>query len=120
MEGALKEYDLHVVQNDKKDRMPIDFKILDDHDIFCAEVWGETPDNVEITCEHPAVEFEDDEHVGECPVCGAWATWHLEESADDGYTVRDKYVDSWDYENVPGGILGKYLKELQRDGNGSV
>lgn len=114
MEEALNGYDLHIVQSNKEDRRKIDFKILDDRGEFCAEVFGNNPDDVEIVCEHPAVEFDDDEHVGECPICGAWATWHWEMSADDGYTVKDKYIDSWDYQNVPGGIIGKYLEELQK------
>lgn len=120
MEEALKEYDLHVVESTEPDRRKIDFRILDDHNAFCAEISGDNPNDVEIDCEHPMVEFDDDEHVGECPICGAWATWHWEESADNGYTVRDKCVDSWDYENVPGGILGKYLKDLQGDNNDAL
>ena len=114
IDKKLKEYGLHVVESTEPDRRKIDFRILDDHDIFCAEVFGDAPDDVEIGCEHPVVEFDDDEHVGECPICGAWATWHWEESADDGYTIKEQVVDTWDYQNVPGGILGKYLEELKK------
>ena len=114
MEDALAKYDLHIVESKDKDRLKIDFKIFDDYDTFCAEVFGDSPDDVEIVCEHPAVEFDDDEYVGECPLCGACATWHWHESADDGYTIREQAVDSWDNQNVPGGILGEYLKELKK------
>ena len=113
MEEALKEYDLHMVESKEPDRRKIDFKIFDRHNTFCAEVSGDNPDDVEIDCEHPEVEFDDDEHVGECPICGAWATWHWGEYGEDGRVYKEQVVDTWDYQNVPGGILGKYLKELK-------
>lgn len=115
MENELAEYDLHVVHSDAEDRMKIDFKIYDDHDTFCAEVFGDKPDDVEVVCEHPAVEFDDDETVGECPICGAWATWHWETSADDGIVIEDRIVDSWEQQKEVGGIVGRYLKGLSKE-----
>ena len=114
MEETLKEYDLHIVQSDKEDRMKIDFRIVDVHGTFCAEISGDNPDDVEIDCEHPVVEFDDDETVGECPICGATCTWHWSVSADDGYMIKEQIVDTWDYQEVPGGILGKYLEEIKK------
>lgn len=115
MEEALKEYDLHIVQSNKKDRMPIDFEIRDSYDTFCTEVWGKTPDDVEITCEHPAVEFDDDETVGECPICGATCDWHYESSADDGYVIQERVPHDWHIPEKIGGIVGKYLQELEKE-----
>jgi len=113
-EEALKKYGLRAVESKEKGRRRIDFRILDEYGNFCAEVSGDKPSEVVISCEHPATEFEDDMHVGECPICGAWATWHWQESADDGYTIKEQIVDTWDYQNVPGGIIGEHLKELQK------
>ena len=120
MEKELEAYALHVVQSDKKDRMRIDFKIFDDHNTFCTEVFGDAPNDVEIVCEHPVVEFDDDEHVGECPICGAWATWHWQESVDDGYVIKEQVVDSWMPQKQAGGIIGKHLQEVAEDGNGAI
>ena len=114
LEDSLDEYGLHVVQSEKNDRTKIDFRIVDENGTFCAEVSGDDPNYVEIDCEHPVVEFGDEEETGECPICGAWAVWHWQESADDGYTIKEQVVDTWDYQNVPGGIIGNYLKELKR------
>lgn len=118
MENKLEEYGLHIVQSDKEDRLNIDFKILDDHDIFCTEVFGDTQDDVEVVCEHPAIEYDDDETVGECPICGAICSWHYETYGDDGYVAKDRVVDRWEEPDKIGGIIGKYLDEL-RDNDGT-
>ena len=39
---------------------------------------------------------------------------YWEEYNDDGYPCKQQVVDTWDYQNVPGGILGKYLEELKK------
>lgn len=115
MEEKLKEYSLHVEWSEAKDREPIDFEIRDEHDELWATVWGSEPFNdVQIDCNHPAVEFDDDEHVGECPICGAWATWHWQVSADDGYEIKEKVVDQYDKPEKIGGIVGEYLEELRQ------
>lgn len=114
MEEELKEYDLHIVESEKEDRCPVDFEIRDEYNTFCAEVWGEDTEDMQIVCEHPTVEFDDDETVGECPVCGATCTWHWDISADDGYVVKDRMVDSWEQPKEIGGIVGKHLKDLPR------
>lgn len=114
MEKELEEYDLRIVESEKEDRCPVDFEIRDNYNTFCAEVWGEDAEDMQIVCEHPTVEFDDDETVGECPVCGATCTWHWDISADDGYVVKDRVVDSWEQPKEIGGIVGKYLKDLPR------
>lgn len=114
MEEALADYDLHIEQSTAEDREPIDFEIKDNDGKTWAAVWGSWPiEDVEVECEHPATEFDDDEHVGECPICGAWATWHWEEYSDDGYLCKERVVDSYEPQKKIGGIVGKYLKELQ-------
>ena len=114
MKDELKEYDLHIEQSQEEDREPIDFEIRDDQNGLVATVWGSNPFNdVQIDCEHYAAEFDDDEHVGECPICGATCTWHWHESADDGYTIKEQVPDQWEKPKEIGGIVGKYLKELQ-------
>ena len=115
MEEKLKEYDLHIVQSDKSDRCKVDFEIRDDYNTFCAEVWGDDASDMQIVCEHPAVEFDDDETVGECPICGATCNWHWDISADDGYVVKDRMVDYWDNPAEIGGIVGKYIKQLTKE-----
>lgn len=114
MEEKLKEYNLHVEHSEYEDREPIDFEIRDDKGDKWAEVWGSHPVNdVQIDCDHLAVEFDDDETVGECPICGATCTWHWHISADDGYTVKEQVPDQWEKPEKIGGIVGEYLKELQ-------
>lgn len=112
MKDELKEYDLHVELGNDPDE-PIDFKICDKDGEAWATVWGSRPtQDVQIECEHPAVEFDDDETVGECPICGATCTWHWHVSADDGYTIKERIPDQWEKPKEIGGIVGKYLKDL--------
>ena len=113
MEDALKEYGLHVEHSEAEDREPIDFEIRDDHGELVATVWGSEPFNdVQIDCEHIA-EYDDDESVGECAICGAACYWHYQESADDGYVIKERVPHNWIRPNKIGGIVGRYLKELQ-------
>lgn len=112
MKEQLKEYDLHIEYAEEPEE-PIDFEIRDDKDNLVATVWGSHPiQDIQIECEHPAVEFDDDETVGECPICGATCTWHWHISADDGYETKDKVPDQWEQPKEIGGIVGKYLKAL--------
>ena len=112
MKDELKEYDLHVELGNDPDE-PIDFEIRDDRDNLCATIWGSNPStDVQIDCEHLVVEFDDDETVGECPICGATCTWHWHVSADDGYETKDRVPDNWETPKEIGGLVGKYLKEL--------
>lgn len=113
MKNKLKEYDLHIECAEKSDE-PIDFEIRDDDDTLWATVWGSEPfDDVQIDCDHPSIEYDDDETVGECPICGATCTWHWQVSGDDGYIIKEQIPDHWDKPEKIGGIVGEYLKELQ-------
>lgn len=123
MEEELKKYGLkiHWNESDDPDREPIDFNIEDDMDNV-AWVWGSHPtDDIQIECNHPTdhgcVEFGDEDTQGECVLCGATCDWHYEE--DDGnvedYCWKGKTpcIDEWYNPKKIGGIVGKYLKELQ-------
>lgn len=113
MKDALAEYDLHIEHSEADDREPIDFEIRDKQGDLYATVWGShSTQDIQIECEHPAVEFDDNETVGECPICGATCTWHWHESADDGYTIKERVPDQWEKPKEIGGIVGKYLKDL--------
>lgn len=115
MEEKLKEYDLHMEHSEAEDREPIDFEIRDEHDKLWATVWGSEPFNdVQIDCDHPAVEYDDDETVGECPICGSTCFWHWDGYIDDGVAYRDRVIDQWEKPDEIGGIVGEYLKELQK------
>lgn len=112
MEEALKEYDLHVEHSEAEDREPIDFEIRDSRGELYATVWGSHPtDDVQIDCNHDFVEYDDDETVGECPICGATCYWHYE---DDGEGHRVRTPHDWHVPEKIGGIVGKYLQELEK------
>ena len=119
MENELKEYGLKVRHSEDSDREPIDFSIEDGEDNI-AWVWGSDPWNdVQIECNHPreCVIFDDDEPVGECAICGATCDCHYE--ADEGnvedysWSGRTLVPHEWYPPKKIGGIVGKYLKELQ-------
>lgn len=111
MEDELKEYDLHVEYSEADDREPIDFEIRDDRGELYATVWGSHPtDDVQIECEHGFVEYEDDDTVGECPICGATCYWHKERD-DEGHLERVPH--EWLEPDEIGGIVGRELERLQ-------
>lgn len=111
MEEALKEYDLHVEYSEAEDKKPIDFEIRDNHGELYATVWGSEPFyDVQIDCDHPAVEYDDDETVGECPICGATCDWHKE---DNGEGYQERVPHEWYAQRKPGGLIGKYIRQLQ-------
>ena len=112
MDQNLKEYDLHVEWSEAEDREPIDFEIRDDHDELYATVWGSNPtDDVQIDCGH-VVEYDDDETVGECVLCGATCDWHYE---DNGEGHKEKIPHDWHRPEKIGGIVGRYLDERARN-----
>lgn len=114
MEEELKEYDLKIRESDSPDRLPIDFSIEDDQDNVCW-VWGENPYDVEVECDHPhqCIEFDDDETVGECALCGATCDWHYEVDWDSGYKASERTPHGWHRPEKIGGLVGKYLKQLK-------
>lgn len=112
MEEALKEYDLHVEYNGADDREPIDFEIRNDRGELYATVWGSHPtDDVQIDCDHDYVEYGDDETVGECVLCGATCDWHYEVD-DEGHKYSVPH--DWHTPEKIGGIVGRYLQELEK------
>lgn len=114
IEKDLEQYDLHIEYAEEPEE-PIDFEIRDDHDELYATVWGSNPFNdVQIDCGH-VVEYDDDETVGECVLCGATCDWHYETSADDGYTITERVPHDWHRPKEISGIVGKYIKQLQKE-----
>lgn len=113
MEEALKEYGLHAEYSEADDREPIDFEIRNNQGELYATVWGSEPFNdVQIDCEHDLAEFDDDETVGECALCGATCDWHYENNGE-GHSV--KVPHAWHTPEKIGGIVGKELKRLQEN-----
>lgn len=112
MKEELKQYGLHVEHSEAEDREPIDFEIRDKQGDLYATVWGSHPtDDVQIDCFHDIVEYEDDETVGECPICGSTCDWHYE---DDGEGNQERVPHEWSNDEKIGGIVGKYLQELEK------
>ena len=112
MERELELYGLHPEYSEAPDREPIDFEIRSvKTDELYATVWGSEPYNdVQIDCEHDLVEYDDDETVGECVLCGANCDWHYE---DDGEGHRRKVPHQWYAPKAIGGVVGRELKRLQ-------
>lgn len=119
MKDALAEYGLKVRYNDAPDAEPIDIIIYDDEDNV-AFAWGSEPwKDVQVECSHPdqCIEYDDDEPVGECALCGATCECHYEADAgnveDYAWSGRRLVPHEWHSPKKIGGIIGKYLKELQ-------
>lgn len=120
MKEQLSEFDLCVEQNVNSEE-PIDFTIKDGTGETCCDVWGSNPFNdVQVECNHPdqCIEYDDDEPVGSCALCGASCDCHYE--ADNGnvedyaWSGRKLVPTSWAMPKEPGGIIGDYLKDLQK------
>lgn len=111
MEKELKEYGLTLRESDSPDREVIDFEICDGDDNV-AWVWGGTPDDVEVECDHPyeCIEWGDDDERGVCPLCGATCDWHYEE--EDGHEVREPH--NWHAPGKPSGLIGEYIEQLRK------
>lgn len=112
----LEELELKLHHSDAEDALPIDFSIEDTEDNVCW-VWGMTPDSVEFECDHPdhCIEYDDDETVGECLICGATCEWHRETSSDDGYAINERVPHHWEKSTNPGGIIKKILNEMEKE-----
>ena len=109
IDKELAEYGLKIRYSDDKDREPIDFSIEDSEDNI-AWVWGAKPDDVDWECNHYAVEFEDDELQGECPICGSYCDWHWETSGDDGVVIKEQVPHTWYPRKEAGGIIKEILE----------
>lgn len=115
IEKELDQYDLRLRESDNPERLPIDFSIEDDDNNICW-VWGKNVDDVEIECNHPyqCIDWGDDDECGECELCGAQCNWHWEYNYDDGYKAGERVVHGWERPTKIAGLVGKYLKELQK------
>lgn len=119
MKDELREFDLKVRHSDAPDAEPIDLIIYDDDDNV-AWVWGVDPSDVQVECTHPdqCVEYDDDEPVGQCALCGASCSAHYEMDAgnveDYSWSGRRLVPTEWEMPDEPGGIIDDYLKELKQ------
>lgn len=114
IDDELAEYGLKIRYNDADNREPIDLSIEDGEDNV-AWLWGANPHDVEWECNHPVVEYEDDETQGECAICGSYCDWHTEGCADesgDGYIERVPH--NWYPRKSAGGILGEIIDYYKR------
>lgn len=116
MENKLKEYGLNIRESDSIDRDNIDFSIEDKEDNV-AWAWGDTFDDVEWECNHAYVDYDENELVGECVLCGATCDCHRE--ADTG-NVEDYYWSGqrlvpheWYAPTKVGGLISEYIEELK-------
>lgn len=112
--NELADLGLHIEESKDEDRKAIDFSITDGYK--SCWVWGNKPNDLEVDCEHPIVEFDDDETVGECPVCGATCDWHYESYNDDGYTVSDRIPHQWHNNKEIGGLVSKIIEDTKYNG----
>ena len=105
----LKEIGLKVFQADSPDASPIDLSIADEEDNV-AWIWGSAHD-LEWECNHPSefIEYDDDETVGECALCGATCQWHKEAIDDEGHIGRVPH--EWTPPHRLKGILGRLIDE---------
>lgn len=105
----LKDLGLELRESDNPERMTIDFSVCDKADDV-AWVWGK-PGDIEWECDHTEIEFEDDETVGECMLCGATCGWHREVDWDNGVVLNERVPHAWHRPKELGGILSKIIKE---------
>ena len=112
IDEQLAEFGLRMRQSDDPEREAIDFTVEDEEDNV-AYVWGSEPWNdIQVECNHPyqCIEFGDHDEQGECLLCGAMCDWHGEPD-EEGHAYPTPH--EW-YSGELGGILGDYIKELQR------
>lgn len=114
VEDELKDYGLSLRENDSPEREPVDFSVRDESGNEVASVWGAKSDDVDWECSHPSgyVEYEDDETQGECPLCGSYCDWHYE---IDGERNKERVPHEWYPRQRAGGLIGKYLEELEEE-----
>ena len=113
VKDKLKEYELVIYESEADDRCAIDFSVADKDDNI-AWAWGDK-DDYEVECNHAIVEYDDDETVGECIVCGATCDWHWETYGDAGYTQKERVPHDW--HNEFGGLIAEYINENYKKGD---
>ena len=111
MLDKLKDYGLNLRESDNPDRDPVDFTIESEEDNV-AWVWGHSLFDLDWECDHPyqCIEFGDGEEQCECLLCGSFGDYHYEEDSQ-GNKVPEPH--EWYPRRSPGGLIGKYLKELK-------
>lgn len=117
MEQLLKKYGLTIRESDSPDRKPVDFTIEDGNDNVCW-VWGDTPDNVKIECDHAVIDYGDDDDLrGRCLVCGAACDWHWEDDSGDvedyHWEGKERVPHYWHEPINNRGIVKMYLRRLK-------
>lgn len=93
------------------DTCPIDFEVRSKRsDELLATVWGDEKDDLEVDCEHPEdyIEYDDDETVGECLLCGATCDWHWVNDFDGSVKYQYREPHEWHSDKV-GGIIKEFL-----------
>lgn len=130
MAEKLEDYGLAIRHNDAPDRNLVDFSI-DDGEDNVAWVWGSDYDDVDFECNHPdgCIEYDDDETVGECLLCGSYCDWHYEnEVVDEGHDEDGKYIcttadvrhpHNWYPRQKVGGMLGDIVAKMKASGERS-
>lgn len=107
-ERLAEEYDLTILESEAPDREEVDFFVCwSQCDDNVAWAWGDK-DDYEVECNHPNIEYEDDETQGYCPICGKYCDWHREVADEEGHTERVPH--EW-YEG-DGGIIKEYIEEV--------
>lgn len=110
-------------ESEAPDRETVDFDVRDSEtDERYATVWGSgeivavdderyEPD-IEIDCDHPFIEWGDDDERGVCEICGATCDWHwVKDVSDMGeYTrvVDDREITEWHC--AYGGAIKEYME----------
>lgn len=103
---------LLVRESDDPNRDKIDFSIEDGEDNV-AWVWGNNATDLDWECNHPSqfIEYDDEETVGECLLCGSHCDWHREITDDDSNTYRVPH--EWYPRKQVGGLIAKYISETE-------
>lgn len=105
-------YGLKLVESDDLNRQKIDFVLQDEEDnIFWC--WGEQPNDVDWECNHPyqCIDFGDSNEKCECLLCGSFGDYHYDKD-EEGHDVPEPH--EWYPRRDVGGLIGEYLKELER------
>lgn len=103
------EFGLIFVDSEASNKRHIDISIKDDGEEV-AYIFGDNIEDLDWECKHPSqcVEYDDDETVGTCALCGSWCNWHKEDIGD-GNTERVPH-DWYPRKNV-GGLIREYIKQ---------
>ena len=106
----LREFGLSIRESDDPNRQRIDFSIEDTEDNV-AWVWGDNVNDLDWECNHPTecLEYDDDETVGTCALCGSFFDWHKEDTGEGNLErVPHEFYPRRDV----GGIIKKVIKEM--------